>query len=153
MSSSVLIFPESCSLPPPYTRASRAAKGEIFILTDCIRCVVSECGRAAAPSRLWRTSLTLPLPRVFPATWMQQSLNEAINRPDSLVSARNTAVEWGCRPSAQAAHFLQLITAHGTRHVRCDSPPLHTPHSHPASRSMDLNRRVPYSLGDTRSNC
>lgn len=39
MSSSVLIFPESCSLLS-LLHPFMPAKGEIFILTDCIRCVV-----------------------------------------------------------------------------------------------------------------
>lgn len=66
------------------TSPFHAAKGEIFILTDCI-CSLYQSTVVQWPFQTREPTSALPVPCIL-ATCMQLSLNETIKRPDSPVS-------------------------------------------------------------------
>lgn len=109
MSSFVLIFPESCSLLS-LLHPFMPAKGEIFILTDCICCVVLRvvlfCGPVPLQTRRRRELggeghplLSFPQLCITHACLPPRGLSDTINELDSLVfnpDTKNQAVNWSC---------------------------------------------------------
>lgn len=104
MSSSVLIFPESCSLPP-LLHPFMPAKGEIFILTDCVRCVVLRpllfCGPTPLQTRQRREQCRkwYPLSSLLQFCNLETYHSEASTSSTLLCftpSSNNQVVKWSC---------------------------------------------------------
>lgn len=124
------------------TSPFHAAKGEIFILTDCI-CSSYQSTVVQLPFQAREPSFAVPLLCIM-ATCVQPGLSETIKRLESPVSSVTMR-------SNGPIVSPQLNATHSIRHKTWQPAPL--PPLTCSRESMELNRRVPYPLIDALSNC